>query len=81
MGFEVPYASGLDLDGIPPDYHVAVFVRAHVTHARMSVVNWPIRATSVVEFLPPWLEVPLEQLFGWGDPEGMLDGDANYEEE
>jgi len=77
MGFEDAFGEGLDLDGIPPNFHIALLVRVHATHEQVGEDRWPIRASSVIEFLPPWIEVPQKQAFGWGDPEGMFDGDAS----
>jgi len=48
-------------------------------HEQSGQERWPVRSSSVVELLPPWIEVPENQAFGWGDPEGMLDGDAGEE--
>ena len=79
MGFDPPYGDGLDLDGIPPNFHVAISVRVAAVHEQSGQERWPVRSSSVVELLPPWIEVPENQAFGWGDPEGMLDGDAGEE--
>lgn len=80
-GFEGAFGEGLDLDGIPPDFHVALFVRVHATHKQEGADRWPVRASSTIEFLPPWIEVSENQAFGWGDPDGMLDGSAHNERE
>jgi len=79
MGFDPPYGNVLDLNGIPPNFHVAICVRVAATHEQPGLERWPVRSSSVVELLPPWIEVSGNQAFGWGDPEGMLDGDAGDE--
>jgi len=76
-GFEGAFAEGLDLDGIPPDFHIALLARVHATHEQVGEDRWPTRASSAIEFLPPWIKVPVVQTFGWGDPEAMFDGDAS----
>jgi len=69
------------LDGVPPNFHVAICARVAATHEQSGPERWPERSSSVVELLPPWVDVPENLAFGWGDSEGMLDGEAGGEEE
>lgn len=62
-GFEGAFADGLRLDGIPENYHVAIYVRGAVRHEPATDSDgadsghdpaWPVRTSTPVLYLPPW---------------------------
>jgi hypothetical protein len=46
----------LDISGVPPGFHIAFYVRTAVEHedSEHDGEAYPVRVSSVIEYLPPW---------------------------